>query len=194
VHLLCYNIAHGIARLTRCRIFFGKTKLLAKALGTDVVTEHLPGLSQLAPHLYGPIGLLLSPRSPSEILPFLSSFVQKDFARAGVTATRNFTIPAGTVHSRGGEIAAEEDVPVAHSVEVTLRKWGMPTRLDKGRVMLDGDYDVCKAGQVLDSRQTALLKMFGVDMAEFRVNVIAYWEAAVGKVVVVKRNNGVMEQ
>jgi mRNA turnover protein 4 len=62
----------------------------------------------------------------------------------------------------------------------------MPTKLEKGRVVLDGDYVVCKEGQVLGSHQTALLKMFGVDMAEFRVKVVAYWEAAAGKATVVE--------
>jgi mRNA turnover protein 4 len=97
------------------------------------------------------------------------------------------------VYSRGGELPVEDDVPVAHSVEVTMRKWGMPTKLEKGRVLLDGEYEVCREGQVLDSNQTALLKMFGVDMAEFRVRVIAYWEAAAGKATVVKGDE-VMEQ
>ena len=147
----------------------------------------------MSEHLHGPIGLLLSPRSPSEILPFLSSFVQRDFARAGVSATRTFTIPAGIVYSRGGEVPVEDDVPVPHSVEVTLRKWGMPTKLEKGRVILNGDYKVCKEGQVLDSSQTALLKMFGVDMAEFKVRVVAYWEAAVGKATIVEGDQD-MEQ
>jgi mRNA turnover protein 4 len=77
-------------------------------------------------------------------------------------------------------------VPVPHSVEVTLRKWGMPTRLEKGRIMLDAEFEVCREGQVLDSHQTALLKMFGVDMAEFRVKPVAYWEAAAGTATVVE--------
>jgi mRNA turnover protein 4 len=179
--------------LTFPRLFFGKTKLLAKALGTNSETEHLPGLSQFAPHLHGPIGLLFSPRPPSEILPFCASIVQRDYARAGVTATRTVTIPPGIVYSRGGEIPLEEDVPVPHSVEVTLRKWGMPTRLDKGKVMLSDSYQVCKEGEVLNSHQTALLKTFGIDMAEFKVNVIAYWEAVTSKVAVV-HGDGEMEQ
>jgi len=174
------------AELSDSRIVYGKTKLLSKALGTEPNTEHLPGLSELAPYMHGPVGLILSPRPPSKILEYLSSYSQRDFARAGVTATRSFTVPAGIVYSRGGEIPKEEDVPVPHSVEVTLRKWGMPTHLDKGRVMLNGDHEVCKEGEVLDSHQTALLKMFGIDMAEFTVQVVAYWEAAAGKATAVE--------
>ncbi len=49
----------------------------------------------------------------------------------------------------------------------------MPTRLMKGKVMLDADYEVCREGQVLNSHQTALLKLFGVATAEFTVQIKA---------------------
>lgn len=75
-------------------------------------------------------------------------------------------------------------MPLAHSIEPGLRKLGVPTRLVKGRVELDGDFVVCREGEVLGSGQTTLLKMFGVTMAEFRVGVEAYWERDTGKVVV----------
>jgi mRNA turnover protein 4 len=140
-------------------------------------------------YLHGPIGIIFTPRADSDILPYLQAYSQRDYARAGVVATRTFTIPTGIVYSRGGEVPTDEDVPVPHSVETTLRKWGMPTKLDKGRVVLEGDYVVCKEGQTLDSNQTALLKMFGVDMAEFRVNVLAYWTAEAGSVTEVAERN-----
>jgi mRNA turnover protein 4 len=163
-------------------IFFGKTKVMAKSLGSDTATEHLPGLSKLTPHLKGDVGLLFTSRSADEVIDYFTTYSQTDFARAGVAATHTFTIPEGVVYTRGGEIPSEEDVPVAHSVETTIRKWGMPTRLHKGKVMLDAPYTVCKEGQILNSHQTALLKMFGVAMADFRIQLLAYWSAAGGSV------------
>lgn len=62
----------------------------------------------------------------------------------------------------------------------------MPTRLVKGKVVLEDEYVVCKEGQVLDSNQTALLKMFGVTTAEFRVKVRAYYDASKQDVKVVE--------
>ncbi len=50
---------------------------------------------------------------------------------------------------------------------------------------LDGEFVVCREGEVLGSGQTTLLKMFGVAMAEFRVGVEAYWERGTGEVTVV---------
>lgn len=167
------------------RIFFGKTKVMAKALGTDEASEHLPGLSKLTTHMKGDVGLLCTPRPPTEILPYFNDLAQLDFARAGTQATQKFTIPSGVVYSRGGEIPIEDDVPLPHSMEVTIRKWGMPTRLDKGKIILNEDYTVCNEGQTLTSHQTALLKTFGVAMAEFRVKVEAYWQASDGTVEVV---------
>ena len=125
------------------RFFFGKTKVMAKALGQTPAEEHLANLSQLTEYLNGNVGLLFTNREPSEIIEYFANYSQTDFARAGVVATQTFTVPAGVVHSRGGEVPEDEDVPLAHSMETTIRKWGMPTRLDKGN--LSSTYAV-KAG------------------------------------------------
>ncbi|KAF2489629.1 mRNA turnover protein-like protein 4 [Lophium mytilinum] len=164
------------------RLFFGKTKVMAKALGLTDSDEHLPNLHALTPYLAGNVGLLFTSRDPSTILSHFAAYTQTDYARAGIPATQTFTVPAGTVYSRGGELAVEDDVPLPHSLEVTVRKWGMPTRLVSGKVVLEDEYTVCTEGQVLNSNQTALLKMFGVAMAEFRVDMKAYYSAATQEV------------
>lgn len=168
------------------RMFFGKTKVMAKALGHTAEEEHLPGLHKLAPYLVGDVGLLFTSQRPEEVIEFFESYEQTDFARAGVTAPRDVTVPEGVVYSRGGEVPKEEDVPVAHSLEPTLRQWGMPTRLVKGKVMLDGPHEVCTEGQELNSHQTALLKMFGIALADFRVQVKAYYGSVAQEVTEVK--------
>ncbi|KAK3721588.1 mRNA turnover and ribosome assembly protein [Vermiconidia calcicola] len=167
------------------RLFFGKTKVMANALGLSEEDEHMPGLSKLSGHLKGNVGLLCTDRAPEEVLKFFEEFAEVDFARAGVQAARSFMVPEGVVYSTGGEQPVEDDVPLPHSLEATVRKWGMPTRLDKGKVMLDQEYVVCKESQILDSNQTALLKMFGIAMAEFKVKILAYWSAATQEVTVV---------
>ena len=157
---------------------------MAKALGDSPATEPHPGTSLLSPHLTGAVGLLFTPRDPTAVLDHFSSFCPLDFARAGTVASRSFTLPAGTLYSRGGEIPQSEDVPIAHSVEPALRKLDVPTRLVKGKVELEQDFEVCKEGEVLGSGQTTLLKMFGVAIAEFSVGIRAYWQAATGEVTV----------
>ncbi|PSN66375.1 mRNA turnover protein-like protein 4 [Corynespora cassiicola Philippines] len=157
------------------RLFFGKTKVMAKALGQTPAEEHLTNLSDLTKHLVGNVGLFFTNREPADIIDYFSTYTQTDFARAGVVASQTFTVPEGVVYATGGQIPADDDVPLPHSQEVTVRKWGMPTRLDKGKVMLDVPYTVCKEGQTLNSHQTALLKLFGVALADFKIEILAYY-------------------
>jgi len=77
------------------------------------------------------------------------------------------------VYSLGGEIAEDQDVPMAHSLEPELRKLNVPTSLVKGKITLQNPYTVCKEGDILDSRQTRLLKLFGVATAEFSVQLVS---------------------
>ncbi|KAI4960945.1 hypothetical protein J4E86_002572 [Alternaria arbusti] len=172
------------------RFFFGKTKVMAKALGLSPAEEHLSNLSELTKHLNGNVGLFFTNREPSEVIEYFANYSQTDFARAGVVATQTFTVPAGVVHSRGGEIPEEEDVPLPHSMETTIRKWGMPTRLDKGKIILDVPYTIAEEGKVMNSHQTALLKMFGVAMADFKIDLKAYYTKAIEQVTEV----GAMEE
>ncbi|KAF3355183.1 Dynein light chain, cytoplasmic [Verticillium dahliae VDG1] len=78
----------------------------------------------------------------------------------------------------------------------------MPTRMVRGRIVLGEEepaedaapgYVVCKEGDVLDSRQTRLLKLFGICMSEFHVELIAYWSAATGEVTDLKKATAMEE-
>ncbi|GFF31420.1 ribosome assembly factor mrt4 [Aspergillus lentulus] len=177
------------------RLFFGKTKVMAVALGHNPETEAAPNLHKLSSYLTGAVGLLFTSRDPESVLSYFDAFRPLDFARAGTVSTRSFSIPNGLVYSRGGEIPASEDEPVSHTIEPELRKLGVPTRLVKGKVMLeltDGQegYPVCKEGEVLDSRQTTLLKMFGVATAEFKVDLKAQWTRSTGEVKILEKDEG----
>ncbi|KAK2629317.1 hypothetical protein QTJ16_000137 [Diplocarpon rosae] len=168
------------------RIFFGKTKVMAKALGSSPEDEYQPSTHLLSKFLVGNVGLLFTNREPSAIKEYFKGMKKTDFARAGTAATRSFTVPAGIVYSMGGEIDTELDVPLAHSLEPELRKLNMPTSLTKGKITLDNPYTVCKEGEILDSRQTRLLKLFGVATAEFAVQLVAYWGAATHEIIEVE--------
>ncbi|KAK0732778.1 ribosomal protein L10-domain-containing protein [Apiosordaria backusii] len=182
--------------LSDSRLFFGKTKLTLRALGSTPEEAQADGIHLLAPYLTGSVGLIFTNRTPEEIQSYFDNLTQVDFARAGTVATRTFTIPPGLVYSTGGEVPAEHDVPVAHTLEPELRRLGVPCRMVKGKVCLGSDeqgtgfqeegYTICKEGEVLDSRQTRLLKLFSVCMSEFRVQLLACWKAADGGVEVME--------
>ncbi|KAI0118662.1 ribosomal protein L10-domain-containing protein [Nemania sp. FL0031] len=194
--------------LSDSRLFFGKTKLMSRALGYTPEDSQADNIYQLTPYLKGAVGLLFTNRDPTSLQSYFAELSQVDFARAGVAAERDFVIPRGIVMSTGGEVPAEYDVPMGHTIEPELRRLGVPTRMVKGKIVLEEapegaseeekkGYVVCRAGDVLDSRQTRLLKLFSVCMAEFRVHVLAYWSAATTEVTKVDANpagaNGDME-
>ncbi|KAI1006320.1 hypothetical protein K3495_g1902 [Podosphaera aphanis] len=172
--------------LSDSRLFFGKTKVMAKALGVTPEEAYQKNTDKLAAHLKGNVGLLFTNREPAAITDYFKDLAKTDFARAGTVATRDFIVPAGVVMSLGGEIPAEDDVIMLHSMEPELRKLGMPTSLEKGKITLQNEYVVCKKDQMLDSRQTRLLKLFGVATAEFTVLLTAYWSSATTEVTVVE--------
>nr|G0S616.2 RecName: Full=Large ribosomal subunit protein uL10; AltName: Full=Ribosome assembly factor mrt4; AltName: Full=mRNA turnover protein 4 [Thermochaetoides thermophila DSM 1495]8PV1_CF Chain CF, Large ribosomal subunit protein uL10 [Thermochaetoides thermophila DSM 1495]8PV2_CF Chain CF, Large ribosomal subunit protein uL10 [Thermochaetoides thermophila DSM 1495]8PV3_CF Chain CF, Large ribosomal subunit protein uL10 [Thermochaetoides thermophila DSM 1495]8PV4_CF Chain CF, Large ribosomal subuni len=175
--------------LNDCRIFFGKTKLMARALGTTPEEEQADGLHRLTRYLTGTVGLLFTNRDPADIESYFSNLSQVDFARAGTVAPRTVTVPPGIVYSTGGEVPPEHDVPVSHTLEPELRRLGMPVRMIKGKVCLGDEkgeasegYTICKEGEVLDSRQTRLLKLFSICLSEFKVSLLGYWSSASGEV------------
>jgi hypothetical protein len=153
---------------------------MSKALGQTPAEAQAEGINELTPHLHGQVGLLFTNRTPEAITAYFSALSSVDFARAGATATRDFSVPPGIVYATAGEVPIEFDVPLDHSIEPELRRLGVPTRMNKGKIVLGDEsgegsegYSVCKEGDVLDSRQTRLLKMFSVCMSEFKVKVDA---------------------
>lgn len=152
---------------------------MAKALGLSPSEALVPGIEDLTQYLTGNVGLLLTNRPVESIISHFANYAPVDFARAGVASPRTFSIPAGVVYATAGEVPEEHDLPLEHSVEPELRRLGVPTRMVKGKVVLgeesgEGEaFVVCKEGEVLDSRQTRLLKMFGVCLSEFKVKVVA---------------------
>ncbi|KAH8781237.1 ribosomal protein L10-domain-containing protein [Diaporthe sp. PMI_573] len=172
--------------LSDSRLFFGKTKLMSRALGNTPEDATADGIHKLSPHLTGNVALLFTSRPAAEITTYFENFSPVDFARAGAVASRDFVIPAGVVYATGGAVPAEHDVPLGHTIEPELRRLNVPTRMVRGKVVLGEEggegYTVCKEGQVLDSRQTRLLKLFDQCLSEFRVKISAYWESESGLV------------
>ena len=168
---------------------------MVRALGTTDAEAAAPGIEGLTKYLSGTVGLILTNRPADTVLEYFANLSQVDFARAGVAASRSFSIPPGVVYATAGEVPAEHDVPLEHSIEPELRRLGVPTKMVRGKVVLgeengEGEpYVVCKEGDVLDSRQTRLLKLFSVCLSEFKVQILAYWSSASGKVTEVDTND-----
>lgn len=68
-----------------------------------------------------------------------------------------------------------------HSTEPQRRQQGLPTALKKGVVTLLSDYDIYKERDVLTPEQAHVLKLFGSEMAEFKVTLKCMWDAQLGR-------------
>ncbi|KAI8968046.1 ribosomal protein L10-domain-containing protein [Mycotypha africana] len=147
------------------RFFFGKNRVMAKALGTSAEEEYKEGLSAIAKDLNSEVGLLFTNKTPEEVKNYFDEFVRPDYARSGAIATETITIPEGPV-KRGVD-------PMPHNMEPLLRQLGMPTVLKNGIVTLLVPYTVCMEGETLSSNQAHLLKLFYHQLAEFRVDLIS---------------------
>jgi mRNA turnover protein 4 len=186
------------AELSDSRIMMGKTKVLMHGLGLTEETEVVPGVRGLAPYVKGEVGLLFTDREPAEIEEYFANMQNYDFARSGSTATYEIRIPPGEIYTQYG-VAGGEDDPLPVQIEPTLRKLGIPTKLVKGKVLLEEasethtdeeeGYLVCREGEMLDSRQTSILKILGVQMSEFKVGLRAVFDKTAASV----KQRGAME-
>ena len=97
-----------------------------------------------------------------QVVSLFENFEVLDYARTGSKATEDFELSEG---------------PVAHTLEPLLRRYGMPTKLNKGVVELIADHVVCKQGDTLTPGQAALLRVFDVKMAAFKMTLLCCWES-----------------
>ncbi|CEG77010.1 hypothetical protein RMATCC62417_11827 [Rhizopus microsporus] len=149
------------------RFFYGKNRVMAKALGTTPETEYKDGLSGIAKQLTNEVGLLFTNKGPQEVETYFNDFVQPDYARSGAVASQTVTLPDGPV-KRGVD-------PMPHNMEPLIRSLGMPTALKNGIVTLLVPYTICNEGDVLTTNQAHLLKLFYHQLAEFKVDIISYY-------------------
>lgn len=151
------------------RMFFGKNKVMMVALGRSPSDEYKDNLHQVSKKLRGEVGLLFTNRTKEEVNEWFTKYTEMDFARAGNKATFTVSLDPGPLKQ------------FPHSMEPQLRQLGLPTALKKGVVTLLSDYEVCKEGDMLTPEQARVLKLFGYEMAEFKVTIKYMWDAQSGR-------------
>ncbi|CCE89606.1 mRNA turnover protein MRT4 TDEL_0A02740 [Torulaspora delbrueckii] len=159
------------------KLILGKRKVLEKALGLNREDEYSENLHKLTRHCGGVTGLLFTDEDVNVVKEYFQSYTRSDYSRPNSRAPLTFTIPAGIIYSRGGQIPTEEDVPMVHSLEPTLRnKFQIPTKIKAGKITIESPYTVCEEGEKLDVRKALILKQFGIADAQFKVKVAAYYD------------------
>ncbi|ODV85559.1 hypothetical protein CANARDRAFT_221434 [[Candida] arabinofermentans NRRL YB-2248] len=171
------------------KLIMGKRKVLEKALGETPAEEYKDNLHKLADVADGVVGLLFTDETPETVTAYFTAYVKSDYPRANSKAPITFTLSEGILYSRGGEISIEEDLPMSHSMEPTLRnKLQLPTKIVQGKITLTEDFKVCEKGDVLDVRQALILKTFGVACADFKVKMLAYHDGESSEVTIMSEN------
>lgn len=151
------------------RLFFGRLKVMAIALGTTPETSHKPELYKLSEHLSGSAGLFFTNWDENEVKEWFDSFSKPDFARTGNVATQTIELEEGPIiHRPSGDT-------LPHTLEPSLRKLGLSTSLLKGVPTLLSAHTVCKEGQTLSAEQAQIIKHLGVMMSNFKLQVKALW-------------------
>ncbi|NP_001017657.1 mRNA turnover protein 4 homolog [Danio rerio] len=151
------------------RFFFGKNKVMMIALGKGPTDEYKDNLHKLSRFLRGEVGVLFTNKTKDEVQEYFGNFKEVDYARAGNTASMAVTLDEGPL----------DQFP--HSMEPQLRQLGLPTALKKGAVTLIKDFEVCKEGDTLTPEQARILKLFGFEMAEFKLSIKCMWNSESGE-------------
>ncbi|XP_041944345.1 mRNA turnover protein 4 homolog [Alosa sapidissima] len=150
------------------RFFFGKNKVMMIALGRGPTDEYKDNLHKVSRFLKGEVGVLFTNKTKEEVQEYFDNFKETDYARAGNVAQMAVTLDEGPL----------EQFP--HSMEPQLRQLGLPTALKKGVVTLIKDYEVCKDGDTLTPEQARILKLFAIEMAEFKLTIKCMWNSETG--------------
>ncbi|PWN29139.1 hypothetical protein BDZ90DRAFT_238222 [Jaminaea rosea] len=159
------------------RIFVGKNRVVAKALGEGVEDEVVKGVRGLSQRLTGSVGLLFTNSPPAEVSDWFATHERKDYARAGNVARSTVTLPEGPLYTRPStEGTSPETLP--GSLEPQLRKLGLPTELKRGVPTLLREHQVCTAGKRLDAQAAQILKHLLDQQASFRIIPLCYYSAA----------------
>lgn len=173
------------------KLILGKRKVLEKSLGNRREDEYKENLHQLTKHCGGVTGLLFTDESVETVQNYFKSYTRSDVSRPNSKAPLTFIIPAGVIYSRGGQIPSEDDIPMLHSLEPTLRnKFLIPTKIKAGKITIESPYTVCEEGEKLDVRKALILKQFGIAESQFKVKVAAYYDTESSSVKEVLINMG----
>lgn len=150
------------------RFFFGKNRIMQLGLGNSDSTEVEKDLHKLSKRITNQCGLLFTSRDKEAVQKWFDEYSAMEYARSGFRATETVTIEEGPQDE------------FCHSIEAHIRKLGLPTKLDKGIVVLYKDYTVCKKGQILTPEQAKILKLIAKPIATFRLTIKCHWNKKTG--------------
>ncbi|KAA0040776.1 mRNA turnover protein 4-like protein [Cucumis melo var. makuwa] len=133
------------------------------SLGRSASDEIRPGLHKVSKLLHGNTGLCFTNLPKEEVERLFNEYEDYDYARTGSAASEKVELKEGPLEQ------------FSHEMEPSLRKLGLPVRLNKGVVELVSDFVVCEEGKSLSPESAGILRALGLRMAIFRLNLVCRW-------------------
>ncbi|ASJ10157.1 acidic ribosomal protein P0 [Thermococcus sp. P6] len=126
-----------------------------------------PDLEKLIDHIEGGAGILATEMNPFKLYKLLEESKTPAAAKPGVPVPRDVVIPAGPTPISPGPLVGE------------MQALGIPARIEKGKVSIQKDYTVLKAGEVITEQLARILNALGIEPLEVGLNLLAAYEDGV---------------
>lgn len=123
-----------------------------------------PDLEKLIDHIQGGAAILATDMNPFKLYKLLEDSKTPAPAKPGVPVPRDVVIPAGPTSLAPGPLVGE------------MQALGIPARIEKGKVSIQKDYTVLKAGEVITEQLARILNALGIEPLEVGLNLLAAYE------------------
>ncbi len=123
-----------------------------------------PELEKLVEYIRGGAGILATEMNPFKLYKLLEESKTPAPAKPGVPAPRDVVIPAGPTSIAPGPLVGE------------MQSLGIPARIERGKVSIQKDYTVLKAGEVITAQLARILNALGIEPLEVGLNLLAAYE------------------
>jgi large subunit ribosomal protein L10 len=133
-------------------------------IAIDQVKAEKPGLEELSGHLKGMPALLFTKDNPFSLFKVLQKNKSSAPAKAGQEAPKEIVVPAGPTPFAPGPIIGE------------LGSFRIKTGVENGKVAIQADAVVAKAGDVLSAALAGLLTRLGIEPMEVGLALTAVYD------------------
>lgn len=146
------------------RLLKGKAaiKMAKKSLIQRAIEKS--GKKEILAYLGGQPALLLTNQNPFEIAKILEENKAKAGAKPNSVMPVEVSVPAGETSFSPGPIVGE------------LQKAGIKAAIERGKVVINEDSIIAKAGEKIDAKKAEIINKLGIEPIELKLRLMAAWE------------------
>ncbi|AAL82117.1 50S ribosomal protein L10 [Pyrococcus furiosus DSM 3638] len=148
---------NGLLRVSRNTLIELAIKKVAQELGK-------PELEKLINYIEGGAGILVTTMNPFKLYKFLQQNRQPAPAKPGAKVPKDVVIPAGPTSLAPGPIVGQ------------MQAMGIPARIERGKVTIQKDTVVLKAGEEITPELANILNALGIQPLEVGLDLLAVYE------------------